>query len=241
MLGLSSRRRTSRRPPTLLLVAMVAVVAGGAVACSGDEELPPANRLLRAATAEMAGVTSVGFRIEVTGPAGSLGLRRGEGVLTRAGDLEGTLLLEFSGQVIEYEVISFDGTFYLKGPTGGFQPIPSFLAGVFYDPSLLLDPDEGVARLIGELTDAETEAAESVEGTDAYRVRASLPQAALADLLPVEFEAEDLGVTLWIGKDRAFVLRVAVTERIEGEDEDTTVRVDLRDFNAPVEISPPPE
>jgi lipoprotein LprG len=218
-------------------MAVVVVTVGS---CGGDAELPPADRLLRDAAAEMAGVTSVAFRIEVTGPAGSLGLRRAEGALNRNGDADGTLLLDVSGQVIEYEVISFGGTIYLKGPTGGFLPVPSLLAGAVYDPSLLLDPDQGVASLVGDLTDAETEDAEAVGGTDAYRVRATLPQRVLANLLPVDFEAEDIEVTLWIGRDRPFVLRVAVTERIQGEDEDTGVRVTLDDFNAPVEVSPPP-
>jgi lipoprotein LprG len=239
MLGLTSGRHTSRRSPIILLLAMA--VALGAVACGGDEELPPPGRLLRDAATTMAGVTTVSFGIEVTGPAGSLGLRRAEGVLTRSGDAEGTLLLDFSGQLIEYEVVSSGGTIYLKGPTGGFQPVPSILAGVVYDPSTLLDPDEGVSELIRRLTDAETEAAESVEGTDAYRVRATLQREVLANVLPVDFEAEDIEVTLWVGRDRAFVLRVAATERIRGEEQDTTVRVTMGDFNAPVEISPPPQ
>jgi lipoprotein LprG len=188
----------------------------------------------------MAAVTTVAFRIEVTGPAGSLGLRRAEGVLTRTGDIEGTLLLDFTGQVIEYQVVGSGGTIYLKGPTGGFLPVPPLLAGAVYDPSQLLDPTEGVAGLIRRLTEPKTEAAESVEGTDAYRVRATLQQQALANLLPVDFEAEELTVLLWIGREPPFVLRVAVTERIRGETEDTTVRVTLDEFNAQVEISPPP-
>jgi lipoprotein LprG len=220
-----------------LVVALALLLA----ACSGDDELPPAGRLLRGAATEMAAVTTVAFRIEVTGPAGSLGLRRAEGVLTRTGDIEGTLLLDFSGQVIEYQVVASGGTIYLKGPTGGFEPVPALLAGAVYDPSRLLDPEEGVAALIGQLTDAETESAESVEGTDAYRIRAALEQQILANLLPVDFDAEELAVTLWVGRDRPFVHRVGVTERIRGESEDTTVRVTLDDFNAPVEISPPPQ
>jgi lipoprotein LprG len=221
-----------------MALAILIVVAG--VGCGGEEELPPADTLLNRAAAEMAGVTSVSFRIEVTGPAGPLGLRRAEGVLARSGDAEGTLVLDFEGQLIEYEVVSSGGTIYLKGPTGGYQPVPSLLAGAVYDPSLLLDPDQGVASVVGQLTDAETEAAEAVEGTDAYRVRATLSPQVLANLLPVDFDAEDLEVTLWIGRDRPYVLRVEVTERLQGEEEDTTVRVTMDDFNAPVEVSPPP-
>ena len=45
------------------------------------------------------------------------------------------------------------GKLYLKGATGGFAEVPAALAGSVYDPSAILDPDKGVAKVLASVTE----------------------------------------------------------------------------------------
>ena len=43
------------------------------------------------------------------------------------------------------------GELYIKGLTGGFTKVPAALAGSVYDPSAILDPDKGVAKVLSSV------------------------------------------------------------------------------------------
>jgi lipoprotein LprG len=217
-------------------VVLVITLAG----CSGQPDLPPADRLLASAAEEMRRVSTVAFNLEVAGPLGTLAIRRAQGVLTREGELSGVVSLELSGSLIEYEVVVSGETTYVKGPTGGFQALPTAISNAVFDPTSLLDPSGGLALALARMEDARTEAAEAVEGTDAYRVRATIPAEVLEDLLPVELGEGGVASVAWIGAEVPVVLKLHTTIRIRGETQSTVMTVMLDDFNVPATITPPP-
>src|SRR5439155_12348804 len=135
--------------------------------------------LLRRASAAMRDVSSTRFSLQVEGVLGDLGIKQAEGVLTREGEASGTVQLEVGSSLIEYEVVIAGGTYYLKGPTGGFQTVPSILASQIYDPTRFLDRDAGLAAVLAQAIDARTTGTESIEGTSGYRVEARIPTALL--------------------------------------------------------------
>jgi lipoprotein LprG len=218
----------------------IAVLLLALAACSGQPELPAADRLLQSATDEMRRVSTVGFTLEVTGPLGTLAIRRAEGVLTREGEATVVVFLEQSGSLIEYEVVKSGGTTYVKGPTGGFQEVPSVIANTVFDPTEMLDPSGGVAQFLDEAEGGRTEAVEAVDGTEAYRVVATVRSDILEGLVPLELGDEDVACVAWIGTDVPVVLRLRVTVLVRGETEPTTLTVSLSDFNVPATITPPP-
>jgi len=210
------------------------------VGCSGQAQLPPADPLLVSAAAEMRNVSTVTFSLEVSDPVGALAIRRADGVLTRGGDASAVVLLEQAGSAVEYEIVISGETMYVKGPTGGFQTLPTIISNTVFDPTKLLDPSVGVAQVLAETEGSRTEAAEAVEGADAYRVRATLPPEALEDLLPVELGNEGVASAAWIGTDPPLVLKLRVTLHLRGETQPTTMTVTLSAFNVPATITPPP-
>ncbi len=224
-------------PLLALACALVLLV----VACTREAApLPVGDDLLQAAAAEMRGVSSVAFDLEVAGPLGDLAIQRANGVLTREGDASGAVTMDAAGTPVEYEVVISGGQVYLKGPTADFRALPSAFSDSVYNPAKLLNPSGGLAEVLNRTGNARTEAAEAVAGAQAYRVSATIDAQALEGLLPVQLEEGEVPATLWIGQDRPVLLRARLAPTLQGEDEPTTMTVTLSDFNATVDITPPP-
>jgi lipoprotein LprG len=203
-------------------------------------QLPSGDNLLRAAAQEMRSIGSVRFDLEVDGPLGDPTIQRATGVLTQQGNASVIATLDIGGTAVEYEVVVFNDQLYLKGPTGRFQAVPpALLSGGGYNPTMLLNPSEGVAQILSNTGDARTEAVEAVNGTQAYRVRATIDAEALKGLLPVPLKEDKVPAVLWIGQEQPVLLKAQLTATPQGTDEPVTMRVTLGDFNEPVEISPP--
>ncbi len=226
----------------MLTTACVAVAL--LPACSHSKEtstaLPAAPGLLREASRVMAGVQTVRFTLHVQGEIGGVPVRSAVGVLTSDGSASGTAELEEGGSLVEFDVVIVKGTIYLKGPTGGFQEIPSFLAGSIYDPTELLDPQAGLSRLLATASRARTVGSETVGDTPAYRVNATLDGKVLSTLVPTPSE-EDAPSVLWIAADTSQLVKVQATlaQSTDGETAPSVVLLELTDFDVPVTITPP--
>lgn len=209
-------------------------------ACSGRAELPSAEDLLREAARAMRAVQTVQLELEIDGPVGELSVRRARGVLTRDGEASGSFHLEQGGSLYEYGIVIAGGTYYVKGPTGGFQAIPGGLAEGLYDPSRFLDPDEGLASMLTGARDARTEAAEPVGGRDAYRVHARVATDLLRGLLPLEEGQTEVEAAVWIEAERPRLLQVRVSVQVAGQSQPTMLTLSLTAFDVPADIEPPP-
>ena len=178
------------------------------------------------------------FELEVKGKLGGLEVRHAEGVMSRDGRASGTVDLEEAGQLVEFDVIFVRGTVYLKGPTGPFQSVPSELAGTVYDPTDLLNPSKGLARLLETARKPRTLGRGDVIGTDAFRVSATLDGHVLGPLVPNPVPPT-VQATLWIGSDEPHLLRTETTVPAGGG-RNTDLSLTISDFDAPVDITPPP-
>lgn len=187
----------------------------------------------------MRGVDAVRFHLDVVGPVTGFFIRRAEGVATAAGEAEGTAALEQSAALVEFELIVAGGEHYLKGPTGGWQRLPSILADQLYNPASLLDPDTGLASGLERVHGAMTEAAEEVDDVSTYRVRGRVPADFLGNLLPLEEGQDDLPAVLWIGQGTPHLIRSRVEAIVAGETDTTTLTLTLSDHDIPIVISPP--
>ncbi|MFD2397255.1 LppX_LprAFG lipoprotein [Prauserella oleivorans] len=102
-----------------------------------------------------------------------------------------------------------------------------------YDPSAVLDPERGIAKLVSSLQDPATEAREEVDGTPAYKVTGKLDRNVLSGLLPGIPSAAD--VTFWLRADGK-PLPVKATAAFP---DNATVDVRLSDVDKPVTVTPP--
>ncbi|MEV6926774.1 LppX_LprAFG lipoprotein [Dactylosporangium sp. NPDC051485] len=208
---------------------------GGAPAA--DPNLPAADGLLKDSSAAMAGIKSAKFLIAADGTIAGVAIKRADGVLTKEGNAQGTAQVEQMGTTADLAFTVVGQTMWLKGPTGDYQQIPLALAASVYDPSAILDPDRGIAKVIGTATEAKTEASEPVDGKDTYRVSAKFPAEHLSKVVP--------GVTgsvpgrLWVAKDSKRLLKAAFDLPAVGDARGGTVTVTFTEFDAPVTITAP--
>lgn len=224
------RRNLTAVPLAAVAVLLVTACTGG----SGDDaDLPAGQPLLASAADEMAGVETVGIRMEADTSMADLAMYRAvDGVLTRAGDAQGTVELEQAGQLVEVEFVAVDDTFYYR-LFGGWSEMPLAEAGTLYDPSTILDPDRGLAHLLRTATDPEVRGEEGGR----YEVAATFTGEAVSALLPAAVPGDVQG-TVWIGTDRPLLHRGEFP--LPGEEAETgTVIVELSDFDAPAQISAP--
>ena len=198
---------------------------------SGD--LPAGDALLKESSTAMKGVQTVRFTIEADGTISGLALRRAEGQLRRDGDAKGSAQVQQFGVNVQLEFVVIGESIHLKGPTGDWQKLPLSLASSVYDPSAILDPDRGIAKVLATATDAKTEAKED----NAYRVSAKLNPTDLATVVPGVGD----GVTgkLWIAADSKRLVKA--TFAVPGKDgaKGANVTVTFTEFDAPVTISAP--
>ena len=232
----------SRLRPVAALFALLVVLAActdkpGTSGSQAADNLPAGDALLKESAAAMREIKTAQFLITADAAVAGLSLRRAEGTLTKEGNAKGTAQIEQSGANVELSFVIVGDKIYLKGPTGGYQTLPLTLAASVYDPSAILDPDRGIAKVLSSATDAKTEASESVDGKTAWRIAATSAAADLAAIIP--------GVTgsvpgkVWIDSSDKRLLKAAFALPAAGDAQGGTVTVTFKEFDAPATISAP--
>jgi lipoprotein LprG len=228
------------RPVVVLIAALVAVTSCTKSADQKKDEpgggLPDAGALLTDSAAAMRDIKTAKFLITADGAISGLSLRRAEGTLTREGSAQGTAQIEQAGTTVDLTFVIVGDKIYIKGPTGGYQALPLSLAASVYDPSAILDPNQGVAKLLGSAGDARTEAAEAVGGTDAWRVAMTANGADLSKIIP-GVRGNTPG-KVWLGKQDKRLHKAVFTLPADGG-ATGTVTVTFQEFDAPAAIKAP--
>ncbi len=227
-----------RRALTGVVLVLLVTVSG----CSGSSGTPTAasttappptaSEILTASAAAMAKVTSAAFSLTVDGQLPSVTVQSAKGVLNADGDAQGSAAIVQFGQLVEVEFVLAGGQLYIKGVTGGFTQVPAALAGSVYDPSAILDPDRGVAKVLSSVQ------APTIAGTegDSWLISGSVPADVAAGLVPGI--TDDVTGLFTISKGSSELTSADLT--LDGADgKPATVKVELSDFNEPVSISPP--
>jgi len=222
-----------------VLAGAVAATLALLGACSSDTTTatpttaaPSASEALSKSAAAMASVSSAKFALTVAGELPAVTVQAAQGALTDQGDARGTATIVQFGQLVEVEFVLVGGDLYLKGATGGFTRVPAALAGAVYDPSAILDPTKGVAKVLSSVTNP------ALTGTDgdAWLISGSVPAAVAAGLVP----GIGTDVTGMFTIEMATFELTAADLTLDGSDgKPATVKVELSELNEPVSISPP--
>ncbi|HKN95875.1 MAG TPA: LppX_LprAFG lipoprotein [Pseudonocardiaceae bacterium] len=228
-----------RRPMLGLLVAMAAVVLAGCTGGGSDTaNLPSGSSLLASSGAAMRSVTSVHFTIDVNGTLAGVPIQNADGDLNAQGAAKGSAKVSEFGAFVEVNFVLLNGTFYVRGPTGGYQKIPAALAGNLFDPTAILDPDRGVAKVLTSVQGATTKDRESVNGTDCYKITGKVARDVVAALVP-GINA-NVGATVWVaagGKHLPVKAEFAVPGN--GGSQGAKVDVSISKVNEPVTVTAP--
>ena len=223
-----------RRLHRLRCLALVATVAAvlGACAKANPASMPAGSQLLQQASQAMGQVSSAHIELSFGGYVAILSSAQAD--ISRDGKAEGSVVI--GGTQFPFRLLG--KTFYIKPPTGGWVSSPPP-----YDPTQLLDPSTGLPSLLAKATDAKTQGSESVGGTNAYKVSATIPTdliGTLADLAPGQ---ATLPATAWIAADTNRLLKFAVAYRaMNGDsraDQDTQLTGLFSKFGETVNVTAP--
>lgn len=237
----------------VLLVLIIGLVGCGGAAGPADpaapaapvpEPLPAAAELLTRSADAMAKIKTVALDVRADPALRTMPIRSATGKLTATGEAVGSAVLSEGGSPVEFQFVVTRGVLYLKGATGGYQALPLELAAGIYDPTALLRPDTGVATLLRTATGGVTEAVEDVDGTPAYRVRATLDQQVVSRVVP-GISGATSGL-VWIDKATSRTLKAQVDAPVNPPAEPgapagptAPVVVTLSEFDAPVTVTAP--
>lgn len=217
------------------LAGLTACTSGGS---TSNASLPSAATLLASAGSSARSVTSVHFSIVVNGTLAGVPIQNADGDLNAQGQAKGNAKVALLGQLTQVDFVLVDRIFYLKGPTGGYQKIPASLAGNLFDPSAILDPNRGIAKVLGSVQNPKTEARESVNGTDCYRITGKISKATVSALIPGI--NSDVNATLWVAADsKNLPVKAEFTVPGAGGSQGASVDVTFSGVNVPVTVTAP--
>lgn len=211
-------------------------------ACGGDEpgeDLPNGQNLLNESADALDGVNSLRFVLRVEGGrVSNFSIRDATGAITREGGVTATAQVMQAGQLVEYEYVVVNDTPYLKGPTGGFRPVPQAIYNLVFDPTALLTGERSLPNALRKVRGATTEDTEEVDGVDTYRIKGELDPTLVEGLSLLASGAEG-ETTIWVDQESKQMVRATVPFTIAGTDDETVITVTLSGFNEPVDIQPP--
>ncbi|MGH3795715.1 MAG: LppX_LprAFG lipoprotein [Pseudonocardiaceae bacterium] len=215
----------------LLAALVIALLTSCGQAGQNSPPLPGGATLLADSAKAMRTVTTTRVNIDVQGDLPDLPIKSAEGQVTKDGSAKGTASVDFGAQPYEVTFVIIGQDLYLRGPTGGFNKMSKSSAFLVYDPTAILDPNRGAAKVLASGAGAETEGREQVDGVDAYRVRASFSGQSLGKLVPGF--TQDKTAEVWIASNGFRLVRAQFPTK------NGSITFRFSDYDAPADISPP--
>lgn len=237
--GRSYHRRMRRIWLVGLFVGIVGLVGGCTSGGSASTaNLPAASTLLASAGNSARSVSSVHFSIVVNGTLAGVPIQNADGDLNAQGQAKGTAKIALLGQLTQVDFVLVNRTFYIKGPTGGYQKIAASIAGNLFDPTAILDPNRGIAKVLTQTQGAQTQARESVNGIDCYRITGKVDKGVVAALIPGI--NQNVNATLWVAADsKNLPVKAEFAVPGSGGSQGATVDVTFSNVNQPVTVTAP--
>ena len=233
------RRRPAAPSVAALLMPLIAVLLGAGLVsgCSkkASEPLPEAAGLIKQSVETTRKLSSAHLEIAVTGKIDGLPIKTLSGDLTNVPSVavKGNSTISMGGSDVDVELVVLDGTLYAAlTPNSWLDMGP---AADIYDPSVILNPDAGLANLLGNVTEAKAQDAEAVGGVPTVRITGTVSADAVNKLIPQLKAAGPLPATVWIEKDAPHQLVQATVDQSSGN----SVSLTLSEWDKPVTVTKP--
>jgi lipoprotein LprG len=212
-----------------------ALVAGCSSSSTPTEDLPDAAGLLEQSSAATKSLSSGHLDITVEGTIEGLPVKKLTGDLTNvpATAVDGSATISMGGSDVDVDLVVIDGNlFAAMTPNSWLDMGP---AAEIYDPSVILNPDNGLANMLNSFTDPTSEDVETVNGVETVKVTGKVNADAVNKLIPQLNASGSVPGTAWIEKNDPHNLVQAQIEPSDG----TSVVVVLSDWNKPVTVERP--
>ena len=224
-----------RRTVAVLTAFLAAAVVMSGCSKKAAESLPDASQLITQSIQTTKTLKSAHLEIAVTGKIDGLPIKTLSGDLTNvpAVAVKGSAKATMGGSDVDIQLVVLDGTLYAAlTPSTWLDMGP---AADVYDPSVILNPDSGLANMLANVTEAKSDAIESIGGVTAVKITGKVPAEAVNKLIPQLKATAAVPATVWIEKDAPNQLVQATLEQSEGNN----VELTLSEWDKPVTVTKP--
>jgi lipoprotein LprG len=198
-----------------------------------------ADQVIQKASAAIKDVNSFHFNLATSkvqsAPAGIF-ITGVDGDVAKPSKLAGDVTATYSGIPIKVKVVVDGKGQYWTDPTSGaWGPMPAEL-----DMANFFDPSKGVSDILANVKGVTSDGTESIDGTDSYRIKGSVPATALKSLSPEVTATGDLSTTLWIGANDFLLRQVRLQgPLLSNEPKDLVRTINIKNYNEDVKIETP--
>jgi lipoprotein LprG len=229
---------TRRRLLAVLATLSIATALVGG--CSSSKKssgpLPDAATLLQQSSQTTKNVRSMHLVVSVNGKIKGLAVKTLTGDLNSAPNTaaKGDAKITVSGSDIDAPFVVYEGTLYAALTPNKWADFGR--AADIYDPSLILNPDTGVANMLAKFTNAKSQARETINGQDTIRITGNVPADAVNQLVPQLRASQPLPSTVWIQESGDHQVVQAKLDQSAAN----SIQMTLSNWNAPVQVTKPP-
>ncbi|MBU3705057.1 MAG: LppX_LprAFG lipoprotein [Mycobacterium sp.] len=227
--------QTSRRLFIVLAALLTTTLVFAGCSKKSTEALPEAGELIGQSITATKALKSAHLEIAVNGKIAGLPVKTLSGDLTNVPSvaIKGSATISMGGSDVDVEMVVLDGTLYAAlTPNSWLDMGP---AVEVYDPSVILNPDTGLANMLSSITDAKSEGSETIGGVDTVRITGTVTADAVNKLIPQLKASGPLPATAWIERDAPHQLVQAKVDQSEGN----SVALTLSEWDKPVTVTKP--
>ncbi|WP_328355456.1 LppX_LprAFG lipoprotein [Mycobacterium sp. NBC_00419] len=227
----------TRRRMFAVLAALLSTATLVVAGCSSKpaESLPDAQGLLQQSITATKALKSAHLEINVSGKIDGLPVKKLTGDLTNVPSVavSGNSTISMGGSDVDIQLVVLEGTLYAAlTPNNWLDMGP---AADVYDPSVILNPDSGLANMLASVTDAKSEASDTVNGVDTVRISGKVTGDAVNKLIPQVKASGAVPATVWIQKSDPHQLVQAKVDPSDGN----SIQLTLSDWDKPVTVTKP--
>ncbi len=163
-----------------------------------------------------------------------------EGAVQRPDKLQAEVAVEVNAFLsVTADVIRIGDCLWLSDPTTEQEGFERITANEYEVLAELLDPDRIVRTAIAHIQQPSVIEIDEIGDEEGVRVQGRLAPEHLGVTAPESVAREPLGLDLWITESGHVLRLVLEGALIEGESDDVVHRLELSDFDEPVEVSRP--
>lgn len=198
--------------------------------------MPDATTLVKQSAEVTKTVKSVHLVLSTQGKIPGLPIKQLTGDLTTVPSTaaSGNAQLSMAGSDIDANFVVYDSVLYATLTPNKWSDFGK--ASDVYDVSVLLSPDNGLANVLANFTNAKAEDRETINGQTTIKISGNVAADAVNKVIPSMSASQPLPATVWIQESGDHQLVQANLQKSQGN----SVQITLSDWGKPVTVTKPP-
>jgi lipoprotein LprG len=217
-----------------LATALIAGCSSGSKPSGGP--LPDATTLIKQSADSTKNVKSGHLVLTVNGKIKGMPIKvlTGDLVTAPATAAKGNATITLGGSDIQVDFVVIDGDLYATLTPNKWSDFGK--ASDIYDPSVILDPNNGLANALANFTNAKAEGRETINGLTTIKISGNVSADAVNKLAPPFSASGPVPATVWIEESGDHHLVQANLEKSSGN----SVQMTFSNWGEAVDVTKPP-